>query len=227
MCEAVFRWQAESKKRMAFWEYGGDPAEPHLVAPNGDHVDMCFDWQKVAEDPVLLRNGAVALVSHLQSLGLEVHKVNRVLGVGRDSAALASTAAYGIFYNRPDDHKGEGCYSTYLREPLALDRRKSAVRTSTIKPGENVLVLLDYFMPANARAALEMVGDLWANPQPIIGAVFNLSGLAQIGQYKVGSLVAKQLSRWSSKEACLLCRAGSEAIQPKSKEDWQRLMKND
>jgi hypothetical protein len=228
MCEAVRRWIEQSKKKRAFWEHDNDPARPHLVLPNGEHVNRYADWEKVVEDPILLRNGAVALLSHLWSLGLDAQRVNRVLGVGRDMAGFAHLAAYAIICNRSKkQNKREECYSAHLGESMSDDRRRSDFRTANVREGEHVLVVLESFLPARARVALELVRIVGAEPVPLVGAVFNLSGIEEIGRHKVGSLVSRQVSRWSSAETCELCRKGSEAIKAKTKEDWDRVMKYD
>ncbi len=225
MCESAWQWTEANRGRGTFWEHSGDPREPHLVLPSGEHVSLYFDHERAMKDPVLPQKGIEALLKHLSSSGLDLSTLQRVLSVGRGASRLAQTAAHLISTFHPSDRDSKRCYSAHLDEPWGVAGRRAGTRVPCVEEGEHTLILMESFSPAAARGALESLVFAQARPARIVGALVNFSGMVEIGNYTVGALITRDISRWACAEACRLCERGSPIVpQPQSKEEWNRLL---
>lgn len=221
MQDFVDRWIAQCRKKHIFWTHEGAPEYPHAVLPDGTHTDSLYDIDRVSEDPVLLHSGATALFKLLQSEGVDPASVDRTLGVGKGSAGLAHTMAHILTYNRPSEVKTH-CLSAYVeRTPRTVERRNGGGETRVLE-GERALVVTNSFSPHEVRFGVETVTTAGASPVRRVVSLANFSGMKEIGQYPVLSLIFREPRRWSALR-CDLCQQGSPTVSVADPDLWNLL----
>lgn len=212
-------WIETDSSLGAYWKYGGNPRQPHaLLTPKEDgrnHSDFFFNWGMVAQDPQLAKRAAVDLGKKIDSLSASnFDLINRVVGPGYGAITLA-------------DRLAEVLGIPGFSRVLSGFTEKSADGTMIarlVQPGDIVLPCEDTITSGGSVLrsihALEKIG---CSVVPAVACVCNRSGLTHIGQYEIVSLFSVEAHSWTAEE-CPLCKAGSEAIKPKTPvENWQRL----
>lgn len=201
------------KVHRAFWEHGGDPRQPHVLATHGDHLGVYVNWTPIVENPVLLGSVCRELVKKMVGReGLHCH--GRVVGPAHGANFLVYEMARALTlqtgfswlagFSEPQPDK-----STLLKRFDVVD--------------QPVLVIDDTLTTREGSIA-KTVAEVKKNGGrvlPFVVALFNRSGLTHIGEREIVALISRQLPAYQA-GSCPLCALGSKAI-PAAKGNWKLL----
>ena len=96
-------------------------------------------------------------------------------------------------------------------------------KKTAIRKGEVILAVDDVYTTGGSVGLMtKAVVDAGGDMLPLIVVLVNRSGKTEVDGVKIISLVNRPMPIWEPEE-CPLCKVGSEAIRPKSKENWARL----
>lgn len=212
-------WKAEYRGRGALWIHDEDPLRPHALLTSGNHSTGFFNSEGVLEDPALVDGAALDLTELLEFAGLDLTKVNRVVGPAMGAITLAHDIARHISYKSP-----EGCLRAYVEKHEDVDGvRSMRFGRTKLRAGEHVLLAEDV-MTTGGSIALTADAVLKAGGivLPYVVVLVNRSGHSHIDGREIVSLITHPMPVYTPDE-CPLCAAGSEPLRPKDSENWQRL----
>jgi orotate phosphoribosyltransferase len=202
-------WQRTFQDRGAIWIHDGKPARPHALLTSGMHSDGFVNCTKIMQTPGLVTrilSESDGLKPQLPSTG---EKVDWVIG----SAAGAVTFAYAV----AEVLNVNAGFTEKDGEDMKLSRFEVA-------PHERVLVVEDTISTGGSTLktieGIKKAGVDDARILPYILCLVNRSGLAKLAGREIRSLLTPEIHMWKPEE-CPLCRAGSQAVRPKS--HWQEL----
>lgn len=216
-------WIECYKEKGALWMYDGNAKRPHALLTSGKHSNGFFNSELVMEDASLLEEASFDLRNLLVWTGLNGGEVSRVVGPAMGAITLAHSLAAGISCST----HGAPCLRAYTEKDGEGKEMKMVFRRTTIKSGEKVLLCEDVLttggsVDATAQAVTEAGGIIL----PYVAVLVNRSGLAEVSGKKIVALIDRSMPMWNP-DVCPLCKAGSEAIKPKGKENWARLNAKD
>ena len=211
------KWIEIFKEKNAFWLFdrNGNPKNPHALLTSGKHSDGFFNGGIVSADAKLLDQAAGELV---MMFGYpEYSNVDMVVGPAMGAITLAYAVASHIANN-----KMNGCLTAYVEK--SVDGKKMEFKRAEIAKGTKVLLVEDTITTGGSvEKTEEAVKEAGGEVLPFVLALVNRSGLKEINSKKIISLIDRKISAWDPKD-CPLCKGGSEAIRPKEKDNWAKLM---
>lgn len=200
----------------AAWVHDGDPKKPHAQLTSGLCSNGYFDCPRVLKYPNIAEIFANQLVRGLMNAGLDLGKVNWVVG----SAYAAITFSYevarllgvihGFVEKDPADQTGK----------KMVWRRMSIPANSWVLQVEELITTSGTFR--EVRRAIEEGNGEPVNFLPFVAALVHRPPKlpADYGDIKVIALLEKEI--WvSDPKECPLCQAGSVRLGPKT--HWAEL----
>ena len=207
------------RSRGALWLHDGQPTSPHVELDSGLHSNGYANSRKILTNPIWSDEAAADLVSYLRSNGLDLKKVNRVIGPQFGAITFAHDVARHISHEA-----GTTCLSGFTEKVGKEKSSPMRLGSIEIEQFENILLVEDVLttggsVERSAKAIIDKQGIIL----PFAGAIFNRSGLSRADGRKIISLIEFTMDTWPAEE-CPLCAAGSELItKPKDPENWARL----
>lgn len=202
-------WQSTFQERGAVWIHDGKPSRPHALLTSGLHSNGFVNCTKITQTPSLLSR-ILADASGLQpKLPAQNEKVDWVIGSAAGAVTFAYAVAAALNVNAGFTEK-DG-------DDMKLSRFEVA-------PHERVLVVEDTISTGGSTVktinGIKKAGVDDARILPYIICLVNRSGLTTLEGREIRSLITPEIHMWKPDE-CPLCRAGSQAVRPKS--HWQEL----
>lgn len=207
----------------AFWMHDRDPSRPHALI-DGWHSEGYFNSDPVAEIPFILDQAIQDLVEKMREVGVPLGDIDRVICPFESADTIGHDLARVIVEKSGFGPRNVQCkplckYAYATKEP---DNTRIFPR-SAIKPGERILIAEDVLLTAgNAHATANAAEKAGAQVLPYYVALVNRTGREEIHGRRIVALINKHLPMWRAHE-CPLCAKGSEAIDPKPRENWDRL----
>ncbi len=218
MSQLADDWISRYAKRGALWIHDGNPSRPHALLTSGKHSNGFFNSELVMEDPLLLDEACFNMAKLLEQGGVDLKKVDRVVGPAMGAITLAHDIARHIGIAR-----GHTCLRAYTEKETEGERKVMSFKKTAIRPGESVLAVEDVITTGGSvdltAAAVNKAGGVVV---PIVGVLVNRSGLKTESGRKLVALIDRPMPMWIPEE-CPLCKQGSLALRPKGKENWSRL----
>ena len=218
------KWIKEYHNARAFWIHDYDPKRPHVVMPGNLHSNGYFNSDPVAETPFLLGLAIEDLAELMIRAGVDLAQIDRVVGPFESAATIAHDLARIIVKKTGFGPRyGNGkqlCKFAYAEKD---ERDVRLFPRAEIRPGEQVLVCEDVLLTGrNAVATATAAEACGATVLPFFIALVNRTGQDEIHGKRIIALISRALPMWGVTE-CPLCAKGSEAIDPKPRENWARL----
>ena len=212
-------WKREYEQRGALWIHDGNPKRPHALLTSGNHSGGFFNSELVMEDPSLLHAAGFALHEKLESAGLDMEAVHRVVGPAMGAITIAHCVAFHI-----GEQRGRPCLRAYTeKEKTEGEGEIMVFRRTMIKEFEYILAVEDVLTTGGSvKSTAKAVTNVGGVNLPFIAVLVNRSGLENVNGSKVISLVNRPMPIWKP-DQCQLCNQGSVALRPKGKENWERL----
>ena len=209
--EGILRWL---EMCVGAWMHDGDPNKPHAELSSGLCSNGFFECQAVLEHPNLNEILAYQLYKKLIENG--IGKVDWVIG----SPCAAITFSYEIA-------KAFGAAHGFAeKDPNDPNGKKMVWRRRTIPKGATVLQIEELVTTSRTfkevRRAIEEGNKYLVNIISTVGVLVHRPPKlpADYGDRKVVALVEREV--WAvDPSKCLLCKAGSERVRPKS--NWDKL----
>jgi orotate phosphoribosyltransferase len=201
-------WRCIFQDHGAVWLHDGAPTRPHAVLTSGLHSNGFVNCTFVTQQPTLMQT----IMSASDGLAPKLPpQVDWVIG----SAMGAVTIAYAIALQT----KARAGFTEKDGEAMKLSRFQVA-------PGEKVLVVEDTISTGGSTLktieGIRASGVAEENILPYIICLVNRSGSRTLGGRELRALIDIDIHSWQPAE-CPLCRAGSQAVRPKS--HWRELTK--
>ena len=204
--EKMKHWIELLRQINALWIHDNNPRRPHALLTSGKHSNGFFNGSLAICNPDLLNQLCKALIRQVDLTRLQAPQL--VVG----SAMGAITIAYEIA--RQLDDKTQAGFTEKAGDLMELKR-------FPIKPGHRVLVVEDVLTTGGTtKKTIDGIKKADGNILPFILVLVNRSGLSQIDDYKLISLIDHHLPIWTPEE-CPLCQMGSIALRPK--DNWEAL----
>lgn len=203
-------WLDEFRVNEAIWIHDGKPTRPHALLTSGLHSDGFVNCTYVTQHPRLLKR----IVNEREALAskLPTGPVNWVIGSPMGAITLAHEIAERL-----------GCRAGFSEK----DGEAMTLKRFELEPGAKVLVCEDVVSTGGSTRktieAIQAAGRGKAEILPVIIALVNRSGAADLDGRKIEAVVTPSIHTWKP-EACPLCAKGSEAVRPKS--HWKALTGN-
>lgn len=212
-------WIKIYQERAAIWKHDGNPRRPHMLLRSDQHSSgFCYS-ELILEDPWLLQQGCRALAGGLHGYGLDLERVDRVVGPAMGAVTLAHDLAREI---RQLHGQAKTCFRAYTEKIPGGDGKALRFDKSQIRPGEQVLLVEDVLTTGGSvERSAELVEQAGGVVLPYVAALLNRSGQSKIAGREIVALINLHMPTWSAEE-CPLCREGSRAIG-KSAENWTLL----
>ncbi|HYG75873.1 MAG TPA: phosphoribosyltransferase family protein [Planctomycetota bacterium] len=200
-------WQTTFQDHGAIWIHDGKKARPHALLTSGLHSDGFVNCTLVTQHASLLQQ----IVSSPEGLApkLPAEKVDWVIG----SAYGAVTFAYAVALQL----KAKTGFTEKDGEAMKLSRFEIGknetvlVVEDTISTGGSTLKTIEGILKSGVPAD---------NILPYIVCLVNRSGSDQLAGRALRPLIKTDIHTWQPAE-CPLCKAGSQAVRPKS--HWREL----
>lgn len=205
----------------AYWEHGGNSADPHALLSKGGHSNGFFNSRLVCANEAALEQAADALLAKLAARSCSISEFSLVAGPQKGATKLVKMLAerrpinWGLKcdYVSPKKPK-EG-------EPILLSRAEKV----KVK-GQKVLLCEDVVNTGGssddlATALLGAGAILLPYTMTLVNR--NKDGHYIINGRTIISLIHQPMSNWKSEE-CPLCTGGSKAVRPK--DNWAKLTAN-
>jgi orotate phosphoribosyltransferase len=199
-------WRKTFQEQGAVWLHDGKPARPHAVLTSGLHSDGFVNCTFVTQQPALMQR----ILTEPEGLAAKLPgQVDWVIG----SAMGAVTIAYAIAL-RTSARAG---FTEKDGETMKLSRfqvganEKALVVEDTISTGGSTLKTIE---------GIRQSGVKEENILPYIVCLVNRSGSKTLGGRELRALIDIDIHSWQPAD-CPLCRAGSQAVRPKS--HWREL----
>jgi orotate phosphoribosyltransferase len=211
-------WIRTYKKKGALWIHDGKPKRPHALLTSGKHSNGFFNSELVMEDSYLLDRACQDIVELIQVHGMDIVGIERVVGPAMGAITLAHDIARHISHEY-----GRSCLRAYAEKEMNGDGKRMVFKRTTIQPKELVLLVEDVLttgesIELTAAAVTAALGYVL----PYVAVLVNRSGLKYVGDKQIVALIDHPMPMWIPDE-CPLCKEGSAAIRPKSKENWALL----
>lgn len=212
-------WLRVYQQNNAMWIHDGNPKRPHALLTSGMHSDGFCNTNRVAENPSTYEKAVCDLLEIFALHGAHTEHVDRVVGPAMGAITLACIMALNINHSRPQP----SCLWGYAEKGTGAVTKRMVFTKMPIETGERVLVVEDVTTTGESAhltaIAVEKVGGIVL---PFVLTLVNRSGLEEIYGRKIIALINHPMHTWT-KEVCPLCKRGSEALPPKSTENWKRL----
>lgn len=198
----------------AIWLHDGNPKKPHAELTSGMCSNGFVDCLKVLKYPELCEILAKQLFWELKKKGVLIP--DWVIG----SPYADITFSYEVA-------KAFGAKHNFC-EKDPVNPKKMIWRRELIPAGETVLQIEELITTSGTFQEIRRAVQE-GNPEPvdffpIVGALVHRPPKlpADYGDIKVVALIEKEI--WAvNPEECPLCKAGSERLRPKIKENWEKL----
>jgi orotate phosphoribosyltransferase len=214
-------WLDIYKQKDALWLHDGNPKRPHALFTSGLHSDSAFNGEMVMEDAALLHEASADLLHILIEQGLDIEKVDRVVGPAMGAITLAHDVARQIAQkrNRP-------CLRAYAEKESDRQNSPMIFKRTMLQPNEKILVVEDTLTTGGSvQRMINAITATHAETLPFVAVLVNRSILKEVDGRKVIALIDYPLQAWTAEE-CPLCKNGSEVVRPKGKENWAKLHAN-
>lgn len=212
-------WLKVYRNCNAIWIHDGNSKRPHALLTSGMHSDGFCNTNRVAENPSTYEKAVCDLLKVFALHGEHVQNVDRVVGPAMGAITLAYIMALNINYSRPQP----SCLCGYTEKENGAVSKRMVFTKIPIETGERVLVVEDVTTTGESAhltaIAVENAGGI---ALPFVLTLVNRSGLEEIHGRKIIALINHPMQTWT-KEKCPLCKMGSEALPPKSAENWKHL----
>lgn len=214
-------WMDQYQSAQALWIHDGNPKRPHARLTAGDHSSGFFNSKLIIAQEMSLREAARDLLVLFSMSGNDLASIDGVVGPQTGATLLAEYISQQIrtitqkdcFHASPAKHK-EGNMKSMIfnEEELALLHGKVVLLCEDVSTtGESVGLTADAITAAG--------GIIY----PCILVLVNRSGLSEINEREIISLIDRYMPKWAPNEECPLCKAGSEALRPKEGNNWALL----
>lgn len=221
-------WTSEFKKRGALWIHDGNPKRPHALLTSGKHSNGFFAAKLVIDNSNLRSEALSDLLDLAIRAGLNIDKINRVVGPATGATLLAKSLAAEITQRRnlkclwgspvKDESTGTRIMVFPTNDP-----------ENTIKPFELVLPIEDVMTTGESTIlTLNAVRKLGGIPMSLILTMVNRGEDSYLRSKPIIALLHSHLPTWNPNECKEkhLCKLGSESISPKRPpENWNLLNK--
>jgi len=203
-------WKKAFTEHGAIWIHDQKPSRPHALLTSGLHSDGFVNCTYITQQPALLRQ----ILQDDDALGgkLPTQRVNWVIG----SAMGAVTFAYAVALQL----EARAGFTEKEGDVMKLSRFE-------IQPHENVLVVEDTISTGGSTLktldGIRKAGVSEDRILPLIVCLVNRSGSDTLAGREIRSLIKPDIHTWKAEE-CPLCKAGSQAVRPKS--HWLELTRN-
>ena len=212
-------WMKQFSDWGVIWTHDGNPKRPHAELTSGKHSDGFFNGSLLIQRQDNLQEVARALVSQLAVPLTRMPGMTAQCGWVIGSAMGAVTLAHEVARFLPlwaTPPSGACCGFTEPQPDKTM-----LLKRFDVQSGDRVLVVEDVLTTGGTTEstikAIESAGGIVL---PVLGVIFNRSGKDALGDRRIVSLVAKELSAWEPAE-CPLCKVGSRAVRPKA--NWAAL----
>ena len=201
----------------ALYTHDNDPRRPHAVLVEGGHSATVFDGDKFTKQSWRLNEAASDLVDRLMTKGLDVNRVDCVVGPAMGGVPIAQAISMQISKRQTIPH----CTWAYTEKRSRKGRKWMVFRRTSIRAGELVLLCDDIVTEGGTKERmLEAVLNAGGIPVPFLALLFNRSGEKEIRGLSITSLVHKQYPVWKADD-CPLCRIGSKPMRVKGN-NWNK-----
>lgn len=203
-------WNKCFTENGAIWIHDQKPARPHAMLTSGLHSDGFVNCTCITQQPALLQQ----ILQDDNALGGKLPRkpVSWVIG----SAMGAVTFAYAVALQL----KARAGFTEKEGEAMKLSRFE-------VSPTENVLVVEDTISTGGSTLktidGIRKAGVSDDRILPLIVCLVNRSGSDTLAGREIVSLIKPDIHTWKA-EKCPLCKAGSQAVRPKS--HWLELTRN-
>ena len=200
-------WQQIFQQHGAIWIHSGDAKKPHALLTSGLHSDGFVNCTLVTQHAALLQK----IVSDGEGLASQLpkEKVDWVIG----SAFGAVTFAYAVALQlnaRTGFTEKDGEGMKLSRFEIGTNEKVLVVE-DTISTGGSTLKTIEGMLKAGVPSE---------NIVPMIVCLVNRSSSNSLAGRELRSLIKTDIHTWQPDE-CPLCKAGSQAVRPKS--HWKEL----
>jgi len=202
----------------AYWYFDkeGDLSRPHALLTSGKHSDGFVDCLQLLKYPKVMQVVAAQLIKKMmQHEQMDAHNMSIVSWVFGSPMAGISLA-----YEMARQLDARHGFTEKDADGTKVQKR------FVIEPHHVVLLAEELISTLSTarqqRAEIKNIKGEPANFIPALGVFFNRADIISFDSWPIISLVYHPISNWEPEE-CPLCKDGSEAIRPKSKENWAML----
>lgn len=179
------------------------------------HSDLYINSAKIVSRSQMLAEVCNDLLEKLILAGLDIEKVDCVIGPAHGATTIASRLAEAIAEKRSRE-----CFATYATKN---DKSQTWEIPRLDISGLKILGIEDTVSTlGNMKGVISSIKQQGGIFIHIVGSICNRSGKEFINGVKVVSLVCVHGQDWED-SICPLCREGSKAISPKEKGNWKKL----
>ncbi len=213
-------WSSEFEKRKAFWVHCGKPEQPHVILTGGKHSGGYFNSEFVSEEPFFLGEACLELGDKLEQSGLDLNRVDRVVGPAMGAIAIAHEIARYITVRNK-----RACLRAYAEKAIFGDHKIMVFHRTNVCRGEYVLLVEDTVTTGGStELTAQAVTSAGGNVLPFVACFVNRSPFGEVNGRKIVSLVERHMPTWRAEECPLCIEKGSRAVYPKvSLENWALL----
>ncbi len=219
-------WLHEYRTLGALFVHDRKACRPHPVLRFGEHSDVFFNSDILAENPTVTDKIAADLVSAFFRFNIQCDHVQRVVGPAMGAITLAHDVARHIA-----KYSSKGCFTSFVEKGKDGDNNDVMVfNRRGVLPHEHILLVEDVITSGSSiEKTARAVHDGGANTLPFVVCIVNRSGLPEIAGRQIislidGSYIDKMTNKWKP-EKCELCKIGSQPLlDPKKDKNWQRLI---
>ncbi|MEA1926434.1 MAG: hypothetical protein U9M90_04345 [Patescibacteria group bacterium] len=198
----------------AFWEYSGNPKDPHAKLTTGKCSNGFFDCLRVIQYLNLSRILANQLAKKIRKV-IGNTKVDRTIGSPMADIEFAREVGWAI-----------GAKASNFVEKDPKIKGKMVWERMTIPENETVLQIEELTTTAgtllSVRAAIDESNPTPINWLPVVGILVHRPPKLPAGPYdnrQIISLIEKEI--WAVDPPCELCKKGSPRWRPKT--HWKEL----
>jgi len=220
MCKRGPRyWFEQYEEKCALWVHDGNSQRPHVTLTSGKHSNGFFNSESVMEDPLLLEKGVSELVELLVQEGLDLDRIERVVGPAMGAITLAHEVSRQIARKR-----GYTCLRAYAEKKVVFNKKNMVFERTKIQRGERILLVEDVITTGGSvELVAKAVRDAGGVVLPFVGVLVNRSGIPILEGKKIVAILNHYMPQWMPNE-CPLCERGSEAVgRPKEGGNWDIL----
>ncbi len=204
----------------AYWyfNYEGDPTRPHALLTAGNHSDGFVDCLKLLKYPKVMQIVATQLIQLMRS--------NEQIG-GQQNMSLVSwvfgspMAGITLAYEMARQLEARHGFTEKGADDSKVQKRFEIDSHHLVLLAEELITTLH--TARQQRAVIQNIHGDPANFIPTLGVFFNRSGETTFDGWPIISIIEQKITNWTPEE-CPLCKKGSEAIRPKTKENWSMLI---
>jgi orotate phosphoribosyltransferase len=181
----------------------------HALLTSGKHSDSYCNCAKIVTDPAFGTEVATALIDLVSP------------DIGNEKPDFVVGPAYGAITFAYDVARQLGVKFAFTEIDYTEEGKMQTLKRFDIPSGARVLIIED--MMSTGGSALKTINTLeekGIKVLPVVGFIGNWSGESTLGGRKARALFEANMNIWEAAD-CPLCKAGSEAVRPKS--DWEKL----